>query len=67
MMFGMFSLSTLALMALYCLGFFQMFNGARKAGYTYGKAFWYAVSWPVTLWSIMNDLWEAPPPSQGQA
>ena len=61
-MFGLFSLSTLGLMAIYALGFFQMVVGARKAGKGWTASLLWAAVWPVGLWKVMNDLWSAPPP-----
>ncbi len=63
-MFGLFSISTLALIALYFLGFVQMFKGGIDAGRgLMASAMWAAV-WPVSLWKVMNDLWRAPPPAE---
>ena len=63
-MFGMFSLSSVALVALYGLGLVQMVKGARNAGKGWVEAVTWAAVWPVTLWKVMNDLWSAPPPAK---
>jgi len=61
-MFGVFSLSTVALLALYGLGFVQMVKGARNAGKGWMSAVSWAAVWPVSLWKVMNDLWTSQPP-----
>lgn len=62
-MFGMFSLSTIALMILYGMGVVQMVRGARVAGKSWMESLFWAAVWPVSLWKVMNDLWRAPPPT----
>jgi hypothetical protein len=61
-MFGLFSLSTFALMGLYAWGFVMMW----KAGMNAGKSWWAAASWaavwPLSMWKLMNDLWRSEPP-----
>jgi hypothetical protein len=63
-MFGVFSLSTLALIGLYGLGFFQMFKGSMDAGKGFMASAMWAAVWPVMLWKVMNDLWKQPPPAE---
>jgi hypothetical protein len=63
-MFGLFSMSTLALIALYGLGFVQMFKGAMNAQKGFMASALWAATWPVSLWKVMNDLWNAPPPAE---
>jgi len=66
-MFGVFSLSTVALIGLYFLGFAQMFKGAENAGKGFVWSLTYAALWPVSLWRVMNDLWKASPPGARKA
>ncbi len=61
-MFGLVSMSTVALVVLYGLGAVQMFKGAMDAGKGIGWALYYAASWPLSMWKLMKDLWSAPPP-----
>lgn len=63
-MFGLVSLSTIGLVALYVMGFVQIYKGAINAGKSHTAAAGLAVVWPVALWKVMNDLWSAPPPSE---
>lgn len=63
-MFGLFSMSTLALAALYGLGFVQMFKGSMNARKGFMASVMWAATWPVSLWKVMNDLWNAPPPHE---
>lgn len=63
-MFGVFSMSTLALIALYGLGFVQMFKGGLNAGKGWWASAMWAAVWPLSLWKVMNDLWSAPPPAE---
>ena len=64
MTFGTFSLSTIALVALYVWGVFQMVSGARKAGKGWTESLMWALVWPATGWKVLNDVWNAPPPAE---
>jgi hypothetical protein len=63
-MFGLFSLSTIALAVLYGWGFVMVMKGAVNAGYKFAGAAALGAVWPLGLWKVMNDLWKAPPPSE---
>jgi hypothetical protein len=63
-MFGAFSMSTIALVALYVYGWLMMLKAGMNAGMSwYAAALWAAV-WPVSAWKLLKDLWRAPPPPE---
>ena len=61
-MFGVTSLSTYLLVALYGWGFVVMTKAARNAGQSWSAAVSWAAVWPVSAWKVLNDLWRSPPP-----
>ena len=63
-MFGLFSMSTVALVALYGWGFVMMTKAGLNAGKGLIGAVSWAVVWPLSAWKLMNDLWKAPPPAE---
>lgn len=60
-MFGVFSLSTIALAVLYGWGFAMMFKAGWNAGRSWQAAASWAAVWPVSGWKVLNDLWRTPP------
>lgn len=63
-MFGLFSLSTVALVVLYAWGFFMMTKVGVNAGKSLLSAATQAAVWPLTAWSMLNALWQTPPPQK---
>ena len=60
-MFGVTSLSTYALVALYGWGFIVMMKAGRNAKKSWTASASWAAAWPVTAWRVLNDLWDTPP------
>lgn len=63
-MFGLFSLSSIALAVLYVWGVVMMSKAGRNAGKSWLASVSWALAWPVTAWKLINDLWRTQPPSE---
>lgn len=63
-MFGLFSMSTAALAALYGYGFVLMMKAGLNAGRGWMAAAMMAAVWPLSAWKMLNDLWRSPPPAE---
>lgn len=56
-MFGLFSLSTIALVGLYVYVGVAAFKGEVDAGASWTLALSKAATWPVTIWSTIKKLY----------
>ena len=61
-MFGVFSLSTIGLVALYVWGFIMMMKAGLNADKGWMASAMWAAVWPLSAWKLLNDLWRQTPP-----
>ena len=63
-MFGVLSLSTVALVVLYFWGFVMMMKAGLKAEKSWWASAAWAVVWPASAYKVINDLWKTAPPEE---
>lgn len=54
-MFGVFSLSTVVMVGFYAYVAVAAIKAARKGGSTWKASVTKGLTWPVTIWTMIND------------